>query len=332
VSSDPDGRVTLADHIRATAGPSAGDLGDVVGALAEAGVAIARALARAALTGQQGATGAVNVQGEAVATLDVWANEAVVQALAATGLVCTMVSEEMAEVLHLPERCGRAPFTVCFDPVDGSSNLDVGGVVGTIFSIRGAGRGPAHDKTDAVRPGTAQRAAGYILYGPATTLVLTTGQGVAAFTLDADRGAWVRTQAAIRIPARGRIYSVNEGNTARWAPEVQHLVAHYRTAERPYSARYVGALVADVHRTLLKGGIFLYPADAAAGGQPAGKLRLQYEAAPMAFLVEQAGGAASTGRERIMTVVPSGPHQRVPLLIGSPDDVRLAEEYVTGRR
>jgi fructose-1,6-bisphosphatase I len=305
---------------------------------------IARELARAALVGQLGTTGETNVQGEAVKKLDVWANNVMVKALAETGRVCTLVSEEMAEPLHLPEHCARGRYVVCFDPVDGSSNLDVNGIVGTIFSIRRRGAGPdhatgdeeaAHARVDACQPGTAQVAAGYIMYGPATLLVLTMGDGVDGFTLGPTIGEFIRSHHRIRIPARGRIYSVNEGNFLRWEPGVRRYIEHLRAPDvasgRPYAARYVGSLVADLHRTLLEGGIYLYPADVN-GGKPSGKLRLQYEAAPMGFIAEQAGGSASTGRERIMTIAPTEPHQRVPLVIGSPEDVALAEEFIAERR
>ncbi|MBI1845457.1 MAG: class 1 fructose-bisphosphatase [Candidatus Rokubacteria bacterium] len=326
---------TLFSHVRASAAPEAADLAVVLTQLAVAGKIIARELGRAALVGQLGTTGETNVQGEAVKKLDVWANDVMVRALDDTGLVCTLVSEEMAEPLHLDRHCARGQYVVCFDPVDGSSNLDVNGIVGTIFSIRRRTRGRGHDQADAVQPGTAQVAAGYVMYGPSTLLVLTLGAGVDGFTLGPTIGEFVRSHAQVRIPPRGRVYSVNEGNASRWEPPVRRYVEHVRATDvatgRPYSARYAGSLVADVHRTLLEGGIFLYPADVT-GDKPAGKLRLQYEAAPMAFVVEQAGGRASTGRARIMDLRPETPHQRVPLIIGSPEDVSLAEDFVGGRR
>lgn len=329
--------VSLAAHLRAAGLPAAADLTVLVGALAGAGTTIARELARAALVGRLGTTGATNVQGEKVKKLDVWANDVVVRALEATGLVDTLVSEELAEPLRLAAAGARARYVVCLDPVDGSSNLDVNGIVGTIFSIRQGGGTPplptGQPADPAVQAGTAQVAAGYVMYGPSTLLVLTTGDGVDGFTLDATAGEFVRSHHRIRIPARGRTYSVNEGNFSRWEPGVRRYVEYLRSADvatgRPYTARYVGSLVADVHRTLLEGGVYLYPAEA---GKSEGKLRLQYEAAPMAMLVEQAGGLASTGRERVMTIQPPTPHQRVPLLIGSPEDVALGEDFIAGRR
>ncbi len=326
--------LTLAHHVRASGGEEADDLAVVLSQLALAGKLIARELAQAALVGQLGATGETNVQGEAVKKLDVWANEVLVKVLEVTGLVSTLVSEEMAEPLRLARSGGR--YVVCFDPVDGSSNLDVNGIVGTIFSVRRRrASGVDHVPADPLQPGTAQVAAGYIMYGPGTVLVYTAGNGVHGFTLDPGIGEFVRSHHQIRIPARGRTYSVNEGNSPRWHPSIRRYIEHLRTADvatgRPYTARYVGSLVADVHRTLLEGGIYLYPADAAADGKATGKLRLLYEAAPMGFVVEQAGGRASTGSERILEIHPTAYHQRVPLLIGSPDDVTLAEEFIAGR-
>ena len=327
-----DFRLTLAQHVR-----SLGDLAIVLDQLTLAGKVIARELARAALIGQLGATGETNVQGETVKKLDVWANDVMVSALEATGLVCTLVSEEMAEPLHLAQHCARGRYIACFDPVDGSSNLDVNGIVGTIFSIRRhQGDGNDHVAADTLRPGTEQVAAGYIMYGPGTLLVYTNGAGVNGFTLDPTIGEFVRSHQGIRIPARGRTYSVNEGNSPRWDPSLRRYIEHLRATDvasgRPYTARYVGSLVADLHRTLLEGGIYLYPADARADGKATGKLRLLYEAAPMGFITEQAGGKASTGLERVLEIQPTAYHQRVPLLIGSPEDVTLAEEFISGGR
>lgn len=333
--------ITLDEHVKRSGHPEAPELAIVITQLAVAGKIIARELARAALVGQLGTTGETNVQGEPVKKLDIWANDVVVRAMEETGLVTTVVSEEMAEPLRLTKTGAHGRYVVCFDPVDGSSNLDVNGIVGTIFSIRKGGATPplvppaGRPFDPAVQPGTAQVAGGYIMYGPATLLVLTTGDGVDGFTLGPTIGEFVRSHHQIRIPARGRVYSVNEGNSTKWEPGVRRYIEYLRAADvatgRPYTARYVGSLVADFHRTLLEGGIFLYPADAT-GGKPSGKLRLQYEAAPMAWLVEQAGGRATTGRERIMTIEPATPHQRVPLIIGSPEDVALAEDFIAGRK
>jgi len=321
---------TLPEHLRG----ADGDLATVILALARAGRAIGAELARAALVGQTGTTGGVNVQGETVKKLDLWSNDVVVDALRATGRACLLISEEMREPLHLDEACVAAPFVVAFDPVDGSSNLDVNGIVGTIFSVRARrGHGPGHARQDALLPGRAQVGAGYIMYGPATQLVLTTGGGVSGFTLDRERGEFVRSHDAIRIPARGRCYSVNEGSTRSWPDGVRRFVEHLKAEDvatgRPYTARYAGSLVTDVHRTLLEGGIYAYPPTRE---HASGKLRLEYEAAPMGWIVEQAGGRASTGRARIVDITPDSPHARVPLFIGSPDDVALAEDFLGGTR
>lgn len=328
---------TLDAHLDADRRPGAADVGALVKAVAAAGVKIADELARAALVGQLGTTGDTNVQGEKVKKLDVWANDVVVAALAKTGRACTLVSEEMEEIRHDAAQCASAGHAVCFDPVDGSSNLDVNGIVGTIFSVlkrTGAGE---HPGADVLQAGRAQVAAGYIMYGPSTLLVMTTGTGVHGFTLDRDRGAYVRTHADVRIPDRGRTYSINDGNCVRWPDGIRRFVEHVRALDvptgRPYTARYAGSLVSDFHRTLLEGGIYLYPEDAAGRGkQSSGKLRLMYEASPMGWIVEQAGGAASTGRARILDLVPTAPHQRVPLLIGSREDVQLAEDFYAGKR
>lgn len=329
-------RLRLAQHLRTeAAGPGGLDL--VLNQISLAGKLIARELSRASLVGRLGTTGEVNVQGEVVKKLDVWANDVMVSALEATGIVCTLVSEEMDEPLHLGAHCATGEYTVCFDPVDGSSNLDVNGIVGTIFSIRPRhGRGSDHATTDAVQPGTAQVAAGYVMYGPSTVLVYTAGAGVHAFTLDSTVGEFVESHPKIQIPRRGRIYSVNEAHAPAWQPGILRYIDYLRARDpatgRPYTGRYVGSMVADVHRTLLEGGIFLYPAEVGADGRATGKLRLQYEAAPMAFVIEQAGGKASTGRERIQDIRPGSVHQRIPLLIGSAEDVTVAEEFVAGRR
>lgn len=326
----------LGQHLRTEAAVTR-DLALVLNQIAMAGKLLARELSRASLVGQLGTTGGVNVQGEVVKKLDVWGNDVVVGALEASGVVCTMVSEEMDEPLHLAERCAEGKYVVCFDPVDGSSNLDVNGIVGTIFSIRPRhGHASDHAATDARQPGTAQIAAGYVMYGPGTMFVYTTGAGVHAFTLDPTIGEFVQSYRRVQIPGRGRIYSVNEAHAPAWQPGILRYIDYLRARDpatgRPYTGRYVGSMVADVHRTLLEGGIFLYPAEVGADGKTAGKLRLQYEAAPMAFVIEQAGGKASTGHEPIQDIRPGSVHQRVPLLIGSAEDVTVAEEFVAGRR
>ncbi|MBI3454937.1 MAG: class 1 fructose-bisphosphatase [Candidatus Rokubacteria bacterium] len=296
--------------------------------LALAGKIIAREVGRAALTGRLGETGETNVQGERVKELDRWTNEAMVDVLRRSGLVCTMVSEEMEKPLHLDDACATGRYLVCFDPVDGSSNTDINGIVGTIFGVR-ARRGTADHAADALGPGTAQVAAGYIMYGPATVVVYTVGHGVHGLTLDTMTGEYMLTHPDLRIPSRGKTYSVNEGNWHRWGSAPRDFIASLsgeRDGARPYSLRYVGSLVADFHRTLLEGGIYLYPAEVDSR-KARGKIRLLYEAAPLALVVEQAGGRASTGTERILEVMATEYHQRVPLLIGSPEEVARAESF-----
>jgi fructose-1,6-bisphosphatase I len=299
---------------------------------------IARDMSRAGLIDVLGTTGDVNIQGEVVQKLDQKANDAFVRAFEYSGSVRTLISEEMEKPLqvgagHLPAGARRGNYALFFDPLDGSSNVDVNAVVGSIFSVHRTGGRPESPDGDLLKPGTEQVAAGYVLYGPSTVLVYTTGAGVHQFTLDPSIGEFVLSATRLKMPARGKIYSANEGNYRKWAPGMQRFVDYLREKDaatgRPYSSRYSGCLVADVHRLLTVGGVYLYPAE---GGKPEGKLRLMYEAAPLAFIVEQAGGAASMGTQRISEIQPTTLHQRVPLIIGSRDDVRLAEEFLQGKR
>jgi fructose-1,6-bisphosphatase I len=322
----------LAHHLRqerALHPPLTDDLAALLVELALAGKIIGREVERAALTGRLGYTGETNVQDEPVKQLDRWANGAMVDVLRRSGQVCLMVSEELEKPLHVEEACGRSRYLVCFDPVDGSSNTDINGIVGTIFGIRPIhGEGEADHAADALGPGTRQVAAGYIMYGPATVLVYTVGHGVHGLTLDTLTGEFMLTHPDLRIPPRGKTYSVNEGNWHRWSDAVRDFIAALSGVQdgaRPYSLRYVGSLVADFHRTLLEGGIYLYPAER--GTRAAGKLRLLYEAAPLALVAEQAGGRASTGTGRILDVEATEYHQRVPLFLGSPEEVDRADSF-----
>lgn len=302
------------------------------------------ALGRAALEGMLGETGDMNVQGESVKKLDAWGNAVFVEALRDSRVVCALVSEEIKDPLHFDPLCPHANFIVCFDPIDGSSNIDVNGAVGTIFSIRcKTGVGPEHVARDALAKGQKQFAAGYVMYGPSTVLGFTCGYGFHCFTLDRASEQFLMTHEDLRIPERGRTYSVNEGNSHFWHAQTQRFVEFLRQPDTETgecrSLRYVGSMVADLHRTLLEGGIFLYPADDQNSDlpckgkklYPTGKLRLLYEAAPFALIVEQAGGAASTGSERILEVQPTSYHQRVPLMIGSAEDVALGEGFYKDR-
>lgn len=300
--------------------------------MAEAGKRVAAQVNQAALADSLGSSGRINVHGEAVQKLDEAANETFIGAIERQGLVAGMASEEMEHIYPVPQAYGPGPFVLLFDPVDGSSNIDVNVSIGTIFSAyRRKSTGGQVCEADFLRPGWQQVCAGYIVYGSSTMLVFTAGQGVHGFTLDAYSGEFVLSHESIQMPRQGKIYSANEAYWDRWAPGVRDYVGHLRSgaAGRSYSARYIGSLVADFHRNLLKGGVYFYPADTAS---PQGKLRLLYEANPLAFIAEQAGGRASTGLGRILDIEPHELHQRVPLVIGSADDVGLAEQFMGGQQ
>ena len=281
----------------------------------------------AGLVGMLCYTGDMNVQGEAVQKLDAFANDVFINVLERSGHCGVLASEELDDI-RIAERSGK--YVVLFDPLDGSSNIDTDVSIGTIFAIlrRGTHGEPVPLLEDALRPGRDIIAAGYAVYGPSTIFVLTTGHGVDVFTLDPSVGEFFLSHGNVRCPERGNCYSANEGNYVRWTDGVKRWVDHLKTEDKarnlPYGHRYVGSLVADAHRTLLRGGIFAYPADTKS---PNGKLRLLYEANPMAFIFEQAGGAATTGDGRILDVVPKALHQRVPLVLGSRGDVDTFLEF-----
>jgi fructose-1,6-bisphosphatase I len=294
---------------------------------------IASRVNMAGLADVLGLTGETNVQGEEVQKLDELANNVLIRTLSRGGKVCALGSEENDQPILVPDGYPSGKYVVMFDPLDGSSNIDVNVSIGTIFGIherRSPAGGKANDK-DLLQPGAKQVAAGYVIYGSSTMLVYTTGHGVHGFTLDPAVGEFFLSHVDIKIPQRGKIFSVNEGNAATWAEPVRKWTEWLKTPsadkQRPYSARYVGSMVADVHRTLLKGGVFAYPADTKSAS---GKLRLMYEAAPLAFIIEQAGGLASTGSERVLDILPSELHQRVPLYLGSKGDVEDALKLIQG--
>jgi len=272
---------------------------------------------RAGLLDVLGAAGATNVQGEAQQKLDVYANDALMHCLGVRENVAMLVSEENEEPVQLHHAIGPGNYVVIFDPLDGSSNIDVNVSVGTIFSIlRRPGEVASDNPTSmALQPGYQQIAAGYVVYGSSTILVYTTGQGVFGFTLDPAVGAYVLSHDNMHMPERGNIYSVNESNLDSFPEIYQKYLAGLRRGEngQKYTARYIGSLVADFHRTLLKGGIFLYPPTTS---HPNGKLRLLYEANPMAYIAEQAGGSATDGEGRILDIQPRDIHQRTPLIVG----------------
>ena len=282
---------------------------------------VASEMNQGALAGVLGATDAVNVQGEVVKKLDALANDTFVEVFRYIELVSTVGSEEMETPMHVSAQGQGGQYVVLVDPLDGSSNIDSNGTVGSIFSIR---RRHASDgeieESDLLRPGSEQVAAGYVLYGPSTMLVYTTGEGTHGFTLDTGIGEFLLTHPDIRIPDPGRYYSANEARYERWEPAVRTFVDELRNGA--YSSRYSGALVHDLHRVLLEGGLYFYPATES---KPEGKLRLMYEAAPLAFVIEQAGGVASTGQRPILDVQPQSLHQRVPLFIGGRSEIERIE-------
>jgi fructose-1,6-bisphosphatase I len=298
---------------------------------------ISREVNKAGLVDALGGTGKMNVQGEQVMKLDDFANDVMVKVLDHTGHLCVMASEEMADPIPIPQQFRKGPYVLVFDPLDGSSNIDANVNIGTIFGIyRRKSAGEDGTLGDLLQPGRAMMCAGYIVYGPSTMLVYTTGHGVHGFQLDPTVGEFLLSHPNIETPARGKIYSVNEGNHAYWSPEVRAFVdwlkSDCKEERRPYSSRYIGSLVADFHRNLVYGGIFMYPADHKEAKASRGKLRLLYEANPLAFIAEQAGGAATDGERPILDIEPQDLHQRTPLYIGSRDDVATAMQFLRGER
>lgn len=291
---------------------------------------ISREVNMAGLVDILGADGSTNVHAEAVQKLDRFAQDVIYKAMDHSGNLCAMVSEECEDIIPIPEKFRTGDYVLIFDPLDGSSNIDVNISIGTIFSIhRRVTTGRDGTLADCLQPGSAQVAAGYVVYGSSTMLVYSAGHGVHGFTLDPSIGEFLLSHPNICLPDPAqRLYSVNEAYYPRWEPAQQRLLDRLKSGEEgSWSSRYIGSLVADFHRTLLKGGIFMYPADRKA---PAGKLRLLYEAAPLAFLCEQAGGKASDGHRDILSIVPTDLHQRTPLYLGSKDFVTLAEGVLAG--
>jgi fructose-1,6-bisphosphatase I len=306
-----------------------GELSGILYDIALAAKMIANKVRSAGLADILGAQGTDNVQGEEQQKLDVLSNEIIVKAMDHGGRLCAMASEEEPEIIPIPEgfRCGK--YVLLFDPLDGSSNIDVNVPVGTIFSVmRKITNGRHGTLEDMLQPGRRQVAAGYVIYGSSTMLVYSTGQGAHGFTLDPSIGEFLLSHPDIRIPPHGKFLSVNDSYEQHWDENVKALMRQYRGLDadrKPLSVRYVGSLVADFHRNLLAGGVFAYPAHAKAHR---GKLRLLYEANPLAFIVEQAGGAACDGHQRVLDIMPTELHQRTPLYIGSKDEVDLATELL----
>ena len=290
---------------------------------------LSREIGRAALVGRLGLVGEKNPTGDAQKKLDVYANETVVEAFAGTGLVAAIVSEELDEVKQVD--CSmNAEYLLCIDPLDGSSNTDINGSIGTIFGFYRRHQSDCSVlSAEFLRKGAEQVAAGYVIYSASTLLVYTCSRGVFGFTLDREVGEFLLSHENIRCPARGQCYSANLARSPEWPSNLQNYIRYLHEQDpatgRPYSLRYTGALVADVHRCLIEGGLYFYPTDST---HKEGKLRLLYECAPLGFLVDAAGGRASTGTQRILDVQPESIHRRVPFVVGSPEDVRQYEAFL----
>jgi len=327
-------RVTLTQFLieQQRKGLMGADLRLLMEVVARAVKAIAVNVSKGALADVLGEAGSDNVQGEAQKKLDVIANDILIQANEWGGHLAAMASEEVEEIRPIPSDYPRGGFLLLFDPLDGSSNIDVNISVGTIFSVLKCPDGNAEPtEADFMQPGTSQVAAGYSVYGPATQLVLTVGDGVHGFTLDREMGSFIYTHPNMTIPEDTKEYAINASNQRYWEPPVQRYISELQAGkegprERDFNMRWVASMVADVHRILTRGGVFMYPMDSKMKAQ-GGKLRLMYEANPMAMIVEAAGGAATTGRERILSIQPTKLHQRVPVVLGSKNEVERVTRY-----
>ncbi len=326
-------RFTLTHHIlrhQHTHPGARGEFSALLVQIASACKVIGAQCRTAGLGSLMGNSGEVGHHGDEVKRLDKFANDAFAHHFDHTGLAAAIVSEEMEEPYLPAGESAKARYVVCYDPIDGSSNIEVDVTVGTIFSIQervDPARPPRME--DLLRPGTELLAAGYVLYGPATVFVLATGTGVDAYTQDPRTGDFLLTEHGMRIPPRGPAYSVNEANYGKWGPGPRRLVDALRAGGvgEMKTTRYIGSLVADFHRTLVKGGIFCYPGETK---KPEGKIRILYEAAPLAFVAERAGGAATTGTGRVLEVEPRAVHQRTPIYIGGSEDVADAVKLLGG--
>jgi fructose-1,6-bisphosphatase I len=295
---------------------------------------ISREVNKAGLVDVLGFTGETNVQGEEVFKLDEYANRVMIHRLERAGVLCAMASEENADLIEIPSAFPVGEYILIFDPLDGSSNIEGNVSIGTIFSIyrRKSPEGKSVTMADVLQKGSDQVAAGYFVYGSSTMMVYTTGRGAYGFTLDPSVGEFLLSHPEIKIPEIGKIYSVNESYWNHWDASTRQVVSYFKSPDnergQPYNLRYIGSLVADFHRNLLSGGIFMYPADNRDPKKPRGKLRLMCEAAPLAMIVEAAGGMATDGKMRILDIEPQELHQRVPLFIGSKKDVeKIIEIY-----
>ncbi|RMD50449.1 MAG: class 1 fructose-bisphosphatase [Ignavibacteria bacterium] len=308
-----------------------GELSALLSDLSLAAKVISLEVNKAGLVDVLGFTGDENVHGEQVKKLDVFAHETMIKAMDHGGHLCVMASEEEEDIIHIPKNKKIGKYVMMFDPLDGSSNIDANVSIGTIFSIyrRISPDGTPGTLEDCLQQGIHQVAAGYVIYGSSTMLVYTAGEGVHGFTLDPAFGEFLLSHENIQIPKRGKIYSINEGNYKYWHPGLKKYIKFLQKDEdpdeKPYSARYIGSMVADIHRNLLYGGIFIYPADRR---NPKGKLRLLYECNPMSFIVEQAGGRSTDGKQRILEKIPQSLHERTPIYIGSEEDVLTVEKFL----
>ncbi len=311
-----------------------GALSDILHNMSLSAKLIAREVSKAGLVDILGLTGDTNIHGEEVKKLDEFADDVIFNAFDHTGLLCCMASEESEEIRHIPEKFPTGRYALLYDPLDGSSNIDANVSIGTIFSVHGkVSDGERGCEDDCLQKGSRQVAAGYIVYGSSVMMVYTTGNGVHGFTLDPSIGEFLLSHPNITLPdPPRRIYSVNEAYYNRWTEEQRRLVDHLKGLDddadvngAPFSSRYIGSMVADLHRTLLYGGLFMYPGDTR---HPDGKLRLLYEGCPMAMIVEHAGGKATDGRRRILDIEPESLHQRTPLFIGTGEFVDMAHQFL----
>ncbi|OUR72986.1 fructose-bisphosphatase [Methylophaga sp. 41_12_T18] len=310
---------------------ASGDFTLLLNDIAAACKRISHTVNRGAITGMLGSAESENVQGETQKELDIVTNDIMVDALNWTGHLAGMVSEEIDDPIAIPSEYPKGKYLALFDPLDGSSNIDVNLTVGTIFSILTSTEGVDAKLSDFLQQGTEQVCAGFVLYGPSTMMILTTGQGVNGFTLDQDVGEFVLTHPNMTIPEDSREFSINMSNQRFWEPAVQQYVEECIQGEEGprgenFNMRWVASMVAEVYRILTRGGIFMYPFDSRDPSKP-GKLRLMYEANPMAFIVEQAGGVCTTGRQRMLEVQPTDIHQRVPVILGSKNEVNRVVSY-----
>lgn len=329
--------MTLERFINEQEGMHPGATGEFTGLLHDLSLAaklVWREVSKAGLVNILGSTDRMNVSGDVVKKLDEFADETIYRAMDHGGHVCVMASEENEDILHIPDEYAAGKYVLLYDPLDGSSNIDANITIGSIFSVlQRVSTGGKGTLEDCLQPGYKQVAAGYIIYGSSTIFVYSAGHGVHGFTLDPSVGEFLLSHENIRIPKKGKIYSLNEGNFCHWDTWMQRYIQYLKEPDkathRPYSLRYIGTMVGDSHRTLLYGGIFAYPGDKK---NPEGKLRLMYECNPMAYIIEQAGGRASNGKQRLLDVKPTSLHQHTPVFLGSEEDVRLCEEFLQGKR